>query len=81
MLDKMKADEHERRREHVVYYPFKDKGEWELGKFLAKNLTQTAINEFLNLSWVGALVVFSVRVLILDFLLVSKPRKTGVQIR
>jgi len=61
MLDQMKTDEHKRRREHVVYYPFKDKGEWELGKFLAKNLTQTAINEFLNLSWVGAvLIVFSV---------------------
>ncbi|KIK78565.1 hypothetical protein PAXRUDRAFT_163667, partial [Paxillus rubicundulus Ve08.2h10] len=51
LLDKMKTDQHERRREHVVYYPFADEGEWDLGNFLTKNLTQTAINEFLRLKW------------------------------
>ncbi|KIK74667.1 hypothetical protein PAXRUDRAFT_174973 [Paxillus rubicundulus Ve08.2h10] len=51
LFDKMKADQHKRHREHVIYYPFADDGEWELAKFLAKHLTQTAINEFLRLKW------------------------------
>ncbi|KAG1840202.1 hypothetical protein DFJ58DRAFT_845463 [Suillus subalutaceus] len=33
------------------YYPFPDEGEWELGRFLAKNLTQTQITKFLKLRW------------------------------
>lgn len=52
LLEALRADEHERRREHVVHYPFADEGEWELAKFLARHLTQTAINEFLHLKWV-----------------------------
>ncbi|KIK77380.1 hypothetical protein PAXRUDRAFT_167045, partial [Paxillus rubicundulus Ve08.2h10] len=47
----MKTNQHKRHQEHVVYYPFADEGEWDLGKFLTKNLTQTAINEFLRLKW------------------------------
>ena len=65
LLDKMKADEYEQHWEHAIYYPFTDKGKWELGKFLAKNLTQTVINKFLNLSWVGALIGLNVWLLIL----------------
>ncbi|KAF9219017.1 hypothetical protein BS17DRAFT_804598 [Gyrodon lividus] len=34
-----------------MYYPFQDDGEWDLGKFLAKHLTLSAINEFLQLKW------------------------------
>ncbi|KIJ06771.1 hypothetical protein PAXINDRAFT_91492 [Paxillus involutus ATCC 200175] len=53
LLDKLKADENERRRKHAMYYPFRDDGEWDLGKFLAKHLTLSAINEFLQLKWVN----------------------------
>lgn len=53
LLDKMQADVHERRREHVIYYPFADEGEWELGKFLLQHLPQSAIKEFLKLKWVS----------------------------
>jgi hypothetical protein len=53
LLDKMQADIHERRREHVVHYPFADEGEWELGKFLLQHLPQAAIKDFLKLKWVG----------------------------
>ena len=52
LLDKLKSDPHKKRREHVVSYPFADEEEWELGKFLATNLTQMKINEFLKLKWV-----------------------------
>lgn len=52
LLETLRADEHERRREHAMYYPFADEGEWELAKFLAGHLTQTAINKFLHLKWV-----------------------------
>ncbi|KIK92887.1 hypothetical protein PAXRUDRAFT_146340 [Paxillus rubicundulus Ve08.2h10] len=51
LFDKMKANQHKRCQDHVVYYPFADNGEWKLAKFLAKHLTQTAINEFLRLKW------------------------------
>ncbi|KIJ18778.1 hypothetical protein PAXINDRAFT_38007, partial [Paxillus involutus ATCC 200175] len=51
LLDKMQADIHERRREHVVHYPFADEGEWELGKFLLQHLPQAAIKDFLKLKW------------------------------
>ncbi|KAN0096969.1 hypothetical protein V8E55_001415 [Tylopilus felleus] len=53
LLDKMQANIHERRREHVVYYPFADEGEWELSKFLLQHLPQTAIKDFLKLKWSG----------------------------
>ncbi|KAG2357121.1 hypothetical protein BDR07DRAFT_1453197 [Suillus spraguei] len=39
------------RRKINTYYPFHDKGEWELGRFLVENLTQTQINKFLKLKW------------------------------
>ncbi|KAG1759043.1 hypothetical protein EDD22DRAFT_981216 [Suillus occidentalis] len=33
------------------HYPFQDEGEWELGKFLVENLTQTQMIKFLKLKW------------------------------
>ena len=56
LLEKLKADEHERRREHVMHYPFADEGKWELGKFLTRHLNKSAIDEFLKLKWVRAVV-------------------------
>ncbi|KAI6144394.1 hypothetical protein BKA82DRAFT_29322 [Pisolithus tinctorius] len=50
-LDRMKASEHERRRQNQLYYPFADEGEWELAKFLALNFTQSQMNQFLKLKW------------------------------
>jgi len=52
LLDRLKAHEYERCREHQVYYPFADEGEWELAKFLALNLNKTQISQFLKLRWV-----------------------------
>jgi len=52
LLDRLKENEHERRREHQIHYPFADEGEWELAKFLATNLNKTQVSEFLKLRWV-----------------------------
>jgi len=52
LLDRLKENEHERRREHQIHYPFADEGEWELAKFLAMNLNKTQVSEFLKLRWV-----------------------------
>jgi hypothetical protein len=39
-------------REHNVYYPFSDRAEWELAKFLCDNFNQGQITRFLKLLWV-----------------------------
>lgn len=52
MLDKLEDDEYAYRRKINRYYPFYDEGEWELGKFLVENFTQTQITKFLKLKWV-----------------------------
>ncbi|KAG2362498.1 hypothetical protein BDR07DRAFT_1223528, partial [Suillus spraguei] len=49
MLDKLEDDQDAYRCKENPYYPFLDEGEWQLGKFLVKNLTQTQINKFLKL--------------------------------
>ncbi|KAG2085487.1 hypothetical protein BD769DRAFT_1632797 [Suillus cothurnatus] len=51
MLDKLEDDEYAYRRKENPYYPFHDEGEWQLGKFLVENLTQTQIDKFLKLKW------------------------------
>ena len=38
--------------EENPYFPFVDRDEWELGKFLHAHLTQTQVNDFLKLRWV-----------------------------
>ncbi|KAG1887539.1 uncharacterized protein F5891DRAFT_1132109 [Suillus fuscotomentosus] len=55
MLDKLEDDQYAHRQKinHYHYYPFHDEGEWELGKFLVENLTQTQITKFLKLKWVN----------------------------
>ncbi|KAG1808279.1 uncharacterized protein BJ212DRAFT_1449128 [Suillus subaureus] len=50
----MKNHEYKAHREHSVYYPFVDRDEWELAKFLSDNLNQGQITCFLKLSWVGS---------------------------
>jgi len=52
MLDKLEDDEYAYRHKENPYYPFHDEGEWQLGKFLVENLTQTQIDKFLKLKWV-----------------------------
>ncbi|KAG1862846.1 hypothetical protein C8R48DRAFT_603026 [Suillus tomentosus] len=54
MLDKLEDDQYVHRRKINHYYPFHDEGEWELGKFLVENLTQTQITKFLKLKWFDA---------------------------
>ncbi|KAG1818770.1 hypothetical protein EV424DRAFT_1347576 [Suillus variegatus] len=51
MLDKLEDDQYAYRQKINPYYPFHDEGEWELGKFLVENLTQTQITKFLKLRW------------------------------
>lgn len=53
----MKDHEYEAHRQHNVYYPFADRDEWELAKFLNDNLNQGQITRFLKLSWVSNLTV------------------------
>jgi hypothetical protein len=52
MLDRLDDDPYVYRRKINYYYPFQDEGEWELGKFLVENLTQTQMIKFLKLKWV-----------------------------
>ncbi|KAG1907062.1 uncharacterized protein F5891DRAFT_940310 [Suillus fuscotomentosus] len=51
-FEHMKAHDYESAREHNVYYPFSGREEWELAKFLIKNLNQGQISRFLKLLWV-----------------------------
>ncbi|KAJ8593890.1 hypothetical protein M405DRAFT_920744, partial [Rhizopogon salebrosus TDB-379] len=51
-FERMKAHDFEPAREHNVYYPFSDREEWELAKFLVDNLNQGQITRFLKLLWV-----------------------------
>ncbi|KAG1908813.1 uncharacterized protein F5891DRAFT_1206313 [Suillus fuscotomentosus] len=51
MLDKLEDDEYAYWRKENTYYPFHDEAEWQLGKFLVENLTQTQIAKFLKLTW------------------------------
>ncbi|KAI6130294.1 hypothetical protein EDD16DRAFT_1689659 [Pisolithus croceorrhizus] len=43
------------------YFPFSSRDEWELGKFLYRNLTQGQINDFLKLQWVRNVIVVCFR--------------------
>ncbi|KAG1804646.1 uncharacterized protein BJ212DRAFT_1449691 [Suillus subaureus] len=47
----MKQDNFKDMWEHNVYYLFSDRAEWELAKFLCKNLNQGQITRFLKLLW------------------------------
>ncbi|KAG1897602.1 uncharacterized protein F5891DRAFT_1129890 [Suillus fuscotomentosus] len=51
-FERMKAHDYEAHRAHNVYYPFADREEWELAKFLSDNLNQGQITRFLKLLWV-----------------------------
>ncbi|KIN98304.1 hypothetical protein M404DRAFT_158107, partial [Pisolithus tinctorius Marx 270] len=52
MLEWLAKDEFEAGCQQNSYYPFFDKGEWELARFLCDNLTQAQITWFLKLDWV-----------------------------
>ena len=51
-FEHMKWHEYEPERQENSYYPFSGKDEWELGKFLLDNFTQSQIDTFLKLEWV-----------------------------
>ncbi|KAG1851600.1 hypothetical protein DFJ58DRAFT_716672 [Suillus subalutaceus] len=55
MLDKLEDDQYAYQWKINPHYPFHDEGEWDLGKFLVENLTQTQITKFLKLKWFDAL--------------------------
>jgi len=49
----IKREDHYSARENNPYFPFIDRDEWELAKFLYTHLTQAQINNFLKLCWVS----------------------------
>ncbi|KAG6371059.1 hypothetical protein JVT61DRAFT_10596 [Boletus reticuloceps] len=51
LLDRLRQNEHERRHEIQIHYPFADEGEWSLAKFLALNMTKTQVARYLKLPW------------------------------
>ncbi|KAG1782276.1 hypothetical protein EV702DRAFT_960317 [Suillus placidus] len=51
-FERMKAHDYECHRTHNLYYPFANREEWELAKFLIDNLNQGQITRFLKLLWV-----------------------------
>lgn len=54
ILQRMEDDQYAYRRLHNHFYPFKDRNEWELGRFLCcSSLKQGEIDDFLKLSWVS----------------------------
>lgn len=74
MFDRMKAHDFQSAREHNVYYPFSDREEWELSKFLVDNLNQGQINRFLKLLWVSKIYCHLCRVLVLILKMCIKVR-------
>ncbi|KAG1809590.1 uncharacterized protein BJ212DRAFT_1279318, partial [Suillus subaureus] len=53
LFDRLQEDQYDYQWKVNTYYPFLDEGEWELARFLVKNLNQTQINKILKLKWVG----------------------------
>ncbi|KAG1882075.1 hypothetical protein F4604DRAFT_1879530 [Suillus subluteus] len=51
LFNRLQEDPYDYRRKINTYYPFHVEGEWELGRFLVENLTQTQIDKFLKLKW------------------------------
>ncbi|KAG1730410.1 uncharacterized protein EDB91DRAFT_1239099 [Suillus paluster] len=70
MLDRLQDDPYAYRWKINHYYPFHDKGEWELGKFLVENLTQTQMIKFLKLKWFNthARLSFTMKDQLLDWM-------------
>ena len=52
-FERMKEGKYHSERVHNPYFPFTDRDEWELAKFLYTHLMQTQINNFLKLHWVS----------------------------
>ncbi|KAG1780065.1 hypothetical protein EV702DRAFT_1178226 [Suillus placidus] len=46
MFDRLEDDQYAYRQKINHHYPFCDEGEWELGKFMVENLTQTQMIKF-----------------------------------
>ena len=55
-FERMKHAKDHAEREKNPYFPFTDRDEWELAKFLYAHLTQTQINAFLKLHWVSSFI-------------------------
>ncbi|KII84503.1 hypothetical protein PLICRDRAFT_117735 [Plicaturopsis crispa FD-325 SS-3] len=54
-LEKMDSDQYAHRRVHNAFYPFSDRSEWELARFLCQSsLKQGEIDAFLKLPWIVA---------------------------
>ncbi|KAG1877843.1 hypothetical protein DFJ58DRAFT_835536 [Suillus subalutaceus] len=70
MLDMLDDDPYAYQRDKNHYYPFHDESEWELGKFLVENLTQTQMIKFLKLKWFNthARLSFNMKDQLLDWM-------------
>ncbi|EGN94076.1 hypothetical protein SERLA73DRAFT_155853 [Serpula lacrymans var. lacrymans S7.3] len=51
IMEEMDTDQFAYRHRNHIYYPFQDRAEWELAKFLCECLTQTQIDRFMHLKW------------------------------
>lgn len=56
-LQRLQDDKYHGKRQLNMYWPFPDRGEWSLGKFLVENCTQAQINAFLKLAWVSTYII------------------------
>lgn len=65
LLQQMEDDPNHKHCIHNTYYPFAGVAEWALAKFLAENLKQAQINQFLKLRWVCSLTAFVITLLIM----------------
>jgi hypothetical protein len=57
VLQQLQADQYEIYRAANTYWPFKDRADWELGKFLVETMNHSQINKFLNLDWVSYFIM------------------------
>ncbi|EGN94685.1 hypothetical protein SERLA73DRAFT_96032 [Serpula lacrymans var. lacrymans S7.3] len=53
-MQEMESDQFSYRRKDQFYYPFQDRGEWELAKFMCECLMQSQMDRFLKLEWVSS---------------------------
>ncbi|KAG1797206.1 uncharacterized protein BJ212DRAFT_1450508 [Suillus subaureus] len=52
ILEAMESDQFAYQQVNTPFYPFQDQAEFELGKFLCEQLTQSDVDQFLKLKWV-----------------------------
>ncbi|EGO18433.1 hypothetical protein SERLADRAFT_444104 [Serpula lacrymans var. lacrymans S7.9] len=52
IIQQIQKDDLAKYRKKNIYYPFKDRDEWDFVKFLCENMNRSQIDHFLKLKWV-----------------------------